>query len=111
MGHGDEENVWFPKEVSLLKDTKIVRIECCDARTLVITEWGCVMMWGIEPVTSLLYKTPFVYEYLRPYRIYSVKCARDFTIAMGVQNKNEQVTRPNLANEVISFYFFFFFFF
>ena len=100
LGHGNEHTMYVPQHVEMLRDCKIVRIECVDNRTYCITDWGCVLMWGVDPVTELLHKSPFVYEYMRPYRIYLVKAAKDFTMALGVHSK-EPVPKPEFAGGVL----------
>ncbi|ETO09809.1 regulator of chromosome condensation family protein, partial [Reticulomyxa filosa] len=40
LGHGNEETQWIPKQVEILKDDPIVRIECVEDRTFAITKLG-----------------------------------------------------------------------
>jgi hypothetical protein len=95
LGHGDEETVWIPKKVESLNDVKVVRVECVEDRTFAITNHGCVLMWGVETVNGMVHTAPFVYEYMRPFRIYQVTGAKDFTVALGVQAKTP-VPKPDI---------------
>ena len=93
LGHLNEETLYKAKLVESMKDNKCVRIECVEDRTFIITKYGCVVMWGVEPVTEMVHATPYVYEYLRTHRIYQVCGGKDHTIALGVQAK-DNVQKP-----------------
>lgn len=97
LGHGTEDTEWLPRQVEVLKDDPIVRIECVEDRTFAITKFGCVLMWGFEPVTDMVYTTPKIFEYMRPYRIYQICGSKDFTVALGVHAK-DPVTKPNIVS-------------
>ena len=97
LGHGNEKTVFEPMQVKAVADAKIVRIECVHDHTFVISKQGCVMMWGHEPVTTMVHSLPFIYEYMRHYRIYQVVGTKDFTIALGVHSKTP-VARPKVKS-------------
>ncbi|ETO10698.1 hypothetical protein RFI_26679 [Reticulomyxa filosa] len=64
---------------------------------IVLVVKGCVLMWGFEPVTDMVHTTPKIFEYMRPYRIYQICGAKDFTVALGVHAK-EPVNKPNIIS-------------
>lgn len=98
LGHGNTDTVYEPKAVESLADVQLVRVECVDDRTFAITKYGCALMWGCEPVTHMVHTAPFVYEYMRPFRIYQIIGTKDFTVALGVHAK-QPVPRPDIAAE------------
>jgi len=98
LGHGNEETVYVPKIVDTLSEVELVRIECIEDRSFAITKYGCVLMWGCEPVTHMVHTAPFVYEYMRPFRIYQIVGTKDFTVALGVHAK-QPVPRPDIEAE------------
>lgn len=99
LGHENEETIYEPAFVQSLSQVKCARVECVEDRTFVITKYGAVLMFGVEPVSRKAYKKPFVFEFLRTHRIYQVCGAKDFTVALGVQGK-EQVLQPNVESDV-----------
>ena len=101
LGHENEETIYEPAFVENLSQVKCARVECVEDRTFVITKYGAVLMFGMEPVTRTTYKKPFVFEFLRTHRIYQVCGAKDFTVALGVQGK-EQVLQPNVESDAAS---------
>jgi len=58
-------------------------------------------MWGAEPVTGVLHAQPFVYEYMRPYRIYQICGGKDFNLALGVHAR-DPVPKPDLELQVMN---------
>eukprot|EP01084_Bolivina_argentea_P174110 301585_1 len=97
LGHGTEETKFVPTLVQSLKDVKCVRVECVQDRTFVITKYGAVIMFGVEPVTKQIYKVPHILENLRSHRIYQICGTKECTVALGVKSK-EPVIRPNCDN-------------
>jgi len=95
LGHGNEDTIYEPKLIESLNEIKCVRVECVEDRTFAITKAGCALMWGVEPVSEMVHTAPFVYEYMRPYRIYQICGAKDFTVALGVHAK-EPVPKPEI---------------
>ena len=98
LGHENEETYYEPTFVQSLSEVKCARVECVEDRTFVTTKYGAVLMFGVEPVTRTTYKKPFVFEFLRTHRIYQVCGAKDFTVALGVQAK-EQVQAPQVETD------------
>eukprot|EP01083_Nonionella_stella_P271286 919223_1 len=98
LGHENENTYYEPTYVQNLSQVKCARVECVEDRTFITTKYGAVLMFGVEPVTRTIYKKPFVFEFLRTHRIYQVCGAKDFTIALGVQAK-EQVLQPNVESD------------
>eukprot|EP00698_Gefionella_okellyi_P000351 TRINITY_DN1029_c0_g1_i4.p1 TRINITY_DN1029_c0_g1~~TRINITY_DN1029_c0_g1_i4.p1 ORF type:complete len:588 (-),score=70.43 TRINITY_DN1029_c0_g1_i4:829-2592(-) len=46
LGHGDEENVFYPKRVSVLHKKFVVRVSCRWSHCAVVTDTGDVYTWG-----------------------------------------------------------------
>eukprot|EP01084_Bolivina_argentea_P008280 15497_1 len=98
LGHNNENNYYKPTLVENLLNVKCVRVECVGDRTYVITKYGAVLMFGVEPVTQIIYKKPFVFEFLTTHRIYQICGTKDFTIALGVKTKDE-IIKPNIESD------------
>jgi len=98
LGHDNEQTCWEPTLVQSLSEVKCARVECVEDRTFITTKYGAVLMFGVEPVTRTTYRKPFVFEFLRTHRIYQVCGAKDFTVALGVQAK-EQVQQPQVESD------------
>ena len=111
IGHGHEEDCYRPTCIaSLASACKVVKIECSKNRTYVITNFGCVLTFGAENSNNkICHKTPFVIEYLLPWRIYQIAGAKDYTVAVGVENKGGLVPKPKFDLSKVLFFFVFFF--
>lgn len=46
MGHGDDKDVFEPKQVEALKDLKIKQVVCAQNHTLALSDDGYVFSWG-----------------------------------------------------------------
>eukprot|EP01084_Bolivina_argentea_P052584 96594_1 len=95
LGHQNEETIYKPKLVEILKEVKCARIECLNDRTFVITKYGALLMFGVEPITKKIYSKPLVFNELATYRIYQICGGNDFCVALGVRAR-QLVNMPDI---------------
>ena len=82
LGHGDEENQHTPKVVEALRGVRIVNISAGAGHSLVLTEAGEVLSFGVRRLGGLLGRgdgehqhTPKVVEALRGMRIVNIRAS------------------------------------
>eukprot|EP01084_Bolivina_argentea_P029768 55248_1 len=88
LGHENTDTIYKPQIVRSLIKVKVREIECVDATTYVITTCGQLVLFGKEPMTNKVHKTPFMLKHLSAsYRVYNVCASKDFCVLSGCKIK------------------------